>query len=214
MRWPVGGGCQMEEDYKDDMLFLPPNALIVSFSSCFVCVVSFFFVFGFVFTVVSPPLVYCRLCAFYLRDSTSPASISLLNNRCKTKQPPGNEEDTRWIYPECPCPKPGRCMCPYGIICRAGSDGWTCPPQSTSTPQTPVTLTTGRYCECSCDVHLCSLHSVHATLTINMHLHTLQRRPIEDLPNAATATPPFPCTIVRRTIARRATARALGRCGN
>jgi hypothetical protein len=29
-----------------------------------------------------------------------------------------------------------------------------------------------RYCDCSCDVQLCALHSVHADLTINIHLHT------------------------------------------
>jgi hypothetical protein len=28
------------------------------------------------------------------------------------------------------------------------------------------------WCECSCDVHFCFLHSAHVTLTINLQLHT------------------------------------------
>jgi hypothetical protein len=35
-------------------------------------------------------------------------------------------------------------------------------------------LRTGRWCDCACDVHLCSLHYAHKNLTINMQLHTLQ----------------------------------------
>jgi hypothetical protein len=30
-----------------------------------------------------------------------------------------------------------------------------------------------RWCDCSRDVYLCSLHSAHANLTIDMQLHTL-----------------------------------------
>jgi hypothetical protein len=33
----------------------------------------------------------------------------------------------------------------------------------------------GRWCECSCDVHLGSLHYTRANLTINMHLHFYSR---------------------------------------
>jgi hypothetical protein len=32
----------------------------------------------------------------------------------------------------------------------------------------------GRWYECSCDVHLCSLHAVHAKLTSNMQINTLR----------------------------------------
>jgi hypothetical protein len=32
----------------------------------------------------------------------------------------------------------------------------------------------GRWCECSCDVHLCSLHSAHAHLTVYTQLCTRQ----------------------------------------
>jgi NAD(P)-dependent dehydrogenase (short-subunit alcohol dehydrogenase family) len=31
-----------------------------------------------------------------------------------------------------------------------------------------------RWCECCCDIHLCSLHSARANLTISMPLHALQ----------------------------------------
>jgi hypothetical protein len=30
-----------------------------------------------------------------------------------------------------------------------------------------------RWCECFCDIRVCSLHSAHAILTINMQFHTL-----------------------------------------
>jgi serine/threonine protein kinase len=33
----------------------------------------------------------------------------------------------------------------------------------------------GGWCDCSCDVYVCSLHSAHTNLTINMQLYTLQR---------------------------------------
>jgi hypothetical protein len=32
----------------------------------------------------------------------------------------------------------------------------------------------GKWCDCSCDVYLCSLPSAHANLTINMQFYTLQ----------------------------------------
>jgi hypothetical protein len=40
--------------------------------------------------------------------------------------------------------------------------------------QHPLTGRLSRWCGCSGDVYLCSLHSVHANLRINMQLYTLR----------------------------------------
>jgi hypothetical protein len=67
---------------------------------------------------------------------------------------------------------------------------------------TSVALLGGRWCKCSCDVHLCSLHSAHANLTINMQLYTRQLH-AQDTRCASSAATPTHLWLSRRRLLQR-----------
>jgi hypothetical protein len=50
-----------------------------------------------------------------------------------------------------------------------------------------------RWCKCSCDVHLYSLHSLHAKLTISMQRYTLQTLSHPASPKSCGARHRGPC---------------------